>query len=550
MARSVAHPRGTPDDGELALLATDGDGNAFAELYDRHEQRVYGFCMRMLSTPHDAADATQETFVRMLARLPALQERDLHFVAYTLATARNVCYDMIRARRTVQPVAEQPQPRVPQAAHVEEDPERFALLAATREDVRAANAALPARQREVLALREVELLSYDEIGELMDLNRNAVAQLVSRARIKLGELLRGSALASVGARTPDCERALPLLGALQDEQDCDPPSDLDWVRAHLAGCETCRLSLAAMQEAGASYRAIGLLAPAVWLRHATIARAAEYVGADWSHVAGSAPGAHASGASSSPAGLSPNYPPGLPGSATQNTAEQTAVGGAAAAGQHTRTAVQRDARSDAGDGTERRRAWTTRRRLTLTLLAGALLALGVVLVAMAGDTRNGHLASRTAAAVTPAASARTVTSAARFNREPDHATAAAISAKPVSPGQDRASHVHATSSSTKPAPQDSDDPRPATHRHRRQAQSHRPAPAKPTPQPSAPTTTPTTTTPAAATPTASTPATPPPVSTPTTTSTTSTPTTTTPTTTTESPPPTTPARPGGGGLIP
>jgi len=43
------------DDGELAALAVDGHGEAFAELYDRHEQRVYGFCLRMLGSPHDAA---------------------------------------------------------------------------------------------------------------------------------------------------------------------------------------------------------------------------------------------------------------------------------------------------------------------------------------------------------------------------------------------------------------------------------------------------------------------------------------------------------------
>jgi RNA polymerase sigma-70 factor, ECF subfamily len=287
MAISGAHPRGKLEDTELARLAVGGDGHAFAELYDRNERRVYGFCMRMLAAPHDAADATQETFVRMLTRLPALQGRDLDFLAYTLATARNVCYDMIRSRRTVAPTEEELPAPGPVELDIEVDPERFVLLSATREDVRAANVALPPRQREVLALREVELLSYDEIGELMDLNRNAVAQLISRARIKLAELLRGSALASVGPSSPDCERALPLLASIQDEQQA-APGELDWIRAHLSGCDTCRLSRAAMEEAGTSYRALALLVPALWLRRATIARAAEAVGADWSEVADSA----------------------------------------------------------------------------------------------------------------------------------------------------------------------------------------------------------------------------------------------------------------------
>ncbi len=284
------------EDGELARRAIAGDGAAFAQLYDRHERRVYGFCVRMLGSTHDAADATQETFVRVLKRLPSLEGRDLNFVAYVLTCARHACYDAIESRRRVEPVAdhdEQP------ASSLDEDPERAALLGATREQVMRANEALPARQREVLALREVEELSYEQIGELMELNANAVAQLISRARLRLRDNLRGTALESIASGSPDCDRALPMLAALKDGER----SALgDWLDEHLAGCETCRLRLEAMEEAGSSYRAIAVIVPLVWLRQATIARAAESIGADWSGVA------------SSPAGGEPPEPPG-PGSA-------------------------------------------------------------------------------------------------------------------------------------------------------------------------------------------------------------------------------------------
>ncbi len=73
------------------------------------------------------------------------------------------------------------------------------LLSARQEEVRAANATLPERQREALALRELEGLSYDEIAEIMGMNRNSVAQLISRARINLRDALRGTALASIAA---------------------------------------------------------------------------------------------------------------------------------------------------------------------------------------------------------------------------------------------------------------------------------------------------------------------------------------------------------------
>jgi RNA polymerase sigma-70 factor (ECF subfamily) len=269
------------EDRELAALAIDGQGEAFGELYDRHEQRVYGFCLRMLGSPHDAADATQETFVRLLRRLPGLAGRELNFVAYLLTTARHACYDMITSGRRVEPVADAREPKRSVPGPLEEDPERAALLAAAREQVERATAALPARQREVLALREIECLSYDQIAEIMDLKANAVAQLISRARIKLREAIRGGALISIKAASLDCDRALPLIA---HRQDAEPSAELDWLRSHLARCAICRARQSAMQDAGVSYRLLIPVVPLIWLRQATIARAAEQVGEDWSEV--------------------------------------------------------------------------------------------------------------------------------------------------------------------------------------------------------------------------------------------------------------------------
>jgi RNA polymerase sigma-70 factor, ECF subfamily len=282
MSTQAERPRIARTDRELATLATAGDGDAFAELYDRHERRVYGFCLRVLTNADDAADATQETFMRLLARLPALEGRDVNPIAYALTTARNVCYDAIAARRRTEP-AEEIELGAREPGDIVEDPERAALLQGTREQVRAANARLSERQREVLALRELEGMSYEQIGEIVGLNANAVAQLISRARIRLRDLLRGDALESIAAATPDCERALPLLARSQDAQRAGA-AEMEWLHGHMAECETCRLSQAAMQEAGTSYRALGPIVPLVWLRHTTIARAAELVGADWSHL--------------------------------------------------------------------------------------------------------------------------------------------------------------------------------------------------------------------------------------------------------------------------
>ena len=269
-----AKVHGARGDEDLARAAVAGDGQAFAELYDRHEQRVYRFCVRLLGNPDDAADATQETFMRLLKRLPALEGRELNVIAYVLTAARHACYDTIEGRKRLELTGEEIEPSGAEPGAIDEDPERAALLATTRELAQRAHARLPARQREVLALRELEGLSYEEIGEVMEIKPNAVAQLISRARIGLGELVRGDALESVAGATPDCDRALPLLARGQDSQTLSG-EDGNWLLGHLRDCATCRVRESTMQEAGVSYRALAPIVPLVWLRHVTIARAAE-----------------------------------------------------------------------------------------------------------------------------------------------------------------------------------------------------------------------------------------------------------------------------------
>jgi len=289
---TIAGSRAT-DEAGLALQAVSGDGDAFAELYLRYERRTYNLCLRILGSEEDAADAAQEAFVNVLKRLPKLEGRDLAFGSYVFTSARHACYDLIERRKRTAPSEELPEAAIPVGGGVggggtgldpgdpEEDPERNVLLEAGQEEIRAANATLPRRQREVLALRELEDLSYDEIAEIMEMNRNSVAQLISRARLNLRDALRGTALASIAASSADCACALALLAAEQGQQS---DRNADWLADHLSSCATCRLSREAMEEAGVSYRAWLPVAPAPFLFRETMARAAEAVDADWSET--------------------------------------------------------------------------------------------------------------------------------------------------------------------------------------------------------------------------------------------------------------------------
>jgi RNA polymerase sigma-70 factor (ECF subfamily) len=279
----------------LARAAAAGDGEAFATLYERYARRAYNLALRLSGADEDAADAVQEAFLSVMRRLPEMEsDRRLSFGSYLFTATRNATYDLLRRQQRTGASDSIPESAVPLGAGAgglgldpgdpDEDPDRKVLLGAQREEVRAANARLPERQREALALRELEEMSYDEIAAVMGMNRNSVAQLISRARINLRDELRGSALASVALSSPDCERALPLIASRDDGQLDEASAEADWLVSHLSSCDTCAVAREAMQEAGVSYRAWIPVAIAPWLFKATMAKAAELSGSNWSGV--------------------------------------------------------------------------------------------------------------------------------------------------------------------------------------------------------------------------------------------------------------------------
>ena len=272
---------------ELARAAAAGDGQAFASLYETYEKRIYNYCLRLLGGSSDAEDATQEAFLKVFDRLPDLDGDSIKFGAYLFTAARNASYDMIDRRRRTEPVADLPDDGSGhlhrERADADIEPERAAMLSNQQASVRAANERLPARQREVLALREVEGMSYTEIASTMEMNSNSVAQLISRARTSLRNELHLGVASAVAPASVDCGRALPLMAMKQDGELADP-GDRGWLSTHLSGCPGCRVSSEEMAEAGISYRAWTPIGPGLYLFRDTLAKAADSIGTDWSGI--------------------------------------------------------------------------------------------------------------------------------------------------------------------------------------------------------------------------------------------------------------------------
>jgi RNA polymerase sigma factor (sigma-70 family) len=245
----------TRTDAGLVRRLQARDRTAWEELYAEYQPRLRAFGYRLAGNAHDADDLVQETFVRALPALDRLDPDRVDLAAYLFATEKNLFLKQVERSKRAEPTADVPEPDLPSA--IEDDPERSALLHRQQEEVRVANARLDRRQRLVLALCELEDRSYAEIGELVGLNENAVAQLVFRARERLRTELR---LVQVDPeRLPEeCRAFLPLLSQHLDGKLRGPK--LESTLAHLEGCERCQAALADMREAKRRYRAL-LLPP-------------------------------------------------------------------------------------------------------------------------------------------------------------------------------------------------------------------------------------------------------------------------------------------------
>jgi RNA polymerase sigma-70 factor, ECF subfamily len=218
---TLTGPSATDDRTDEQLLARFADGSrpraereaAFRELVGRFQRRVFAVCRRTLGgDPQDAEDATQEVFVR-LARSAATFRGDAKLSTWLYAVARNVATDRVRheARRPSTAVADVAEVAGPGGRGVT-DPVVAADEHAeveTRSDLAAALATLDPTSRTLLLLVAVEGLSYAEAAAAVDCAVGTAKSRVSRARVRLGELLASDDDGRDGDRTDRTDRTGP-----------------------------------------------------------------------------------------------------------------------------------------------------------------------------------------------------------------------------------------------------------------------------------------------------------------------------------------------------
>ncbi len=171
---------------DLALRHRYGEPDAFEEVYRRFAPMVFGLALRMSGDREEAADLTQEVFLRVYRHLGRFRGRSsLKTWIYRITV--NCCRSKLRKRSRRR--LERPLEHVEELADERTGPEQRALGRDLGRRLAAALAELPVAFREAVVLRDVQGLSYVEIGDVLGLRIGTVRSRIARGRERLRGLL-------------------------------------------------------------------------------------------------------------------------------------------------------------------------------------------------------------------------------------------------------------------------------------------------------------------------------------------------------------------------
>ena len=226
-------PEATDD--RLVAAAQAGSPEAFAALFQRYRPEIARYAGRTLGDDGRAEDVVQEIFISALRGIGTL-DRPAGFKPWLYRIAHNACIDHIRRHGKARevPFDAHGLPPAEEIRLFRQLPSSHAALAQKENfsNLRQALTDLPEAQAEILVLRELEGLSYDEIGVRMSISRSAVESMLFRARRALraeyGEI-------STGER---CVRMRTVMA--QTVEGVGKRSERRALIRHLHGCPGCR----------------------------------------------------------------------------------------------------------------------------------------------------------------------------------------------------------------------------------------------------------------------------------------------------------------------
>ncbi len=188
------------EDAEVIARVRAGDAEAFGILVERYGGRLQRLVRGFVRGEEEVEDVVQDAFLKAFSRLDRFDGRSA-FYTWLYRIAANTAMDHNKkVRRRPRPLSlDGPPagdegdggPAAPAPAHPGPAPEHGAMRSELRDAIDRALDSLPDRHREVIVLREIEGLSYEEIARTLRVSRGTVESRLFRARERLRARLGG-----------------------------------------------------------------------------------------------------------------------------------------------------------------------------------------------------------------------------------------------------------------------------------------------------------------------------------------------------------------------
>ena len=176
---------------EFVQRAQKGDQEAFGKLVSLYEKKIYALTLRMCKNPDDAAEAAQEAFLAAWQGLKFFRGES-SFSTWLYRLASNACVDLLRREQRHKAAAGPSLNDGEVYIDIADDapsPQTMVERSELREQIEQGLRSLTPEHRQVLILREMHQLSYDEIAAVLELDTGTVKSRISRARKQLRNFL-------------------------------------------------------------------------------------------------------------------------------------------------------------------------------------------------------------------------------------------------------------------------------------------------------------------------------------------------------------------------
>lgn len=171
----------------IVLAVLDGNSGAFAALIEKYQKPIYNLMYRSCETVEDAADLTQETFIKAYEKLDSF-DVEKKFFSWLYTIGINHARDYARKKRVQPTLVEHDETYMDFLPGVDSHSE-FVGRQLDQMEIEKSLKALPLDQREALVLRYREDMSMQDIADILDISLSAAKMRVHRALGAMRELM-------------------------------------------------------------------------------------------------------------------------------------------------------------------------------------------------------------------------------------------------------------------------------------------------------------------------------------------------------------------------